>query len=794
MLFVLVTLSTAAVVVFLNHKPNKPKPGTIATTEENMALTNLMNATMGVDNYKGQIKLTSTDGTVDLSGSFSVLDLSNNARADVTISGAAFGKSINLEVKYKSDYIYATYGNFGLKIKAADLTDEEFLNEIIGLVSKFVNTDTNINFDVDKIMQDLAEIKVEDTKDGHKLSFSLTGLGDVVILTDADYLPVYIDAPAINLLGKTFNIYVEGQHGAAAEVMVSENEEQNYIDVSASKEMITGIIKTIKQTPFTVVGQVNLLGQPINVSFIVDSETNISGSLTLGGATNINIDLVFFDGEVFVNACGAKLKGSLNELIYLFGAYFDADINALLSSLSLGKTSMSIAGVDFNFTLENGYLSSASFEHALANGTLAIANTLPAKVKKPVGYENVLTFTQAKAIVESYTSIINSDKISFSANGSISNNPLNFGVNGFIKLNKSGVEGAFVGGSALGKSVCAWYRDQKAYISFESNRICFTTQFASEVIEKIITIVGGTMPNIKTDVLINMALGEVESLSIDNDGTITLTLFSGITAELRTKSNCKEFKVVGKFHGIPVDCTFVLYNLTTKYEGSYNTLRPDVYEDVSAYSNIVEAFVNTVADGKTEFEGSIDINLLGLIKYQIGISFEVTRDGKDFSFVLKLTNLPSTALITKTTILKHASQSVVLSYSNGKLSAKRYGQKKKGSDLLFQKTYKLQEITTNDIFDIFGIGGTFGSKVKEAVEAAKNNTKQTLVRKNINSLVKLNHIQNGIFVELCNSALPDALVLANVSIKTQNGRLSTISANLATEGYYVIVNAYLNRV
>ena len=779
MLFVLVAATTAGVVVFLNRKPKTSNIASVVTTEEEPSvLSSVVGASMSIENYKGKLNISSTDKTINLSGRFSVLDIATSPSAELSISGKLFGEDVNVRVKYKNDYIYLKYNNFGCKILAADLTDSAFINEIVEVVSMFVDTaGAGIDFDIDSILAALADIKEEETRNGYKIELSLPGIGDAVVETDKDYIPLNIEASNISLFGKNINLQISGQKDTASAVVVSSSEQNDYIDISAAKNMIVCIAKSVKNLPAKVDGELFLFGQKVDFSATVDNKFNIKLNAKY---LNLNVELFYVNGSLYADVCGLKLKGTIAELIELCGTYSQIDVTKFLSELNLSGSGLTIAGIETSFEFDGGCVSNVAIDSAFASGILNFTYSEEGNVSQPNGYAAAMTFARAKTIVKSYVDLLKSNSFSLKAEGSASD--INFNVSAYLKLNDRAIEDLYVGGKILNRSVYAYYKDNTAYISSEGIKVKFSNAFISDIWSYVSTLVNTDMPKID----ISTVVGEqLKSLYLDANANISLELACGLEIDITNGTDEKYITVRGNAFGTDFNCNITLYSDGEALRLALDVLRPELYSDISDLSKTLTSAANTLLSENSVFKGSLTIDALDIAKLNIGVEIELDEITNDGCIKINLTNLPATCLITSTTKFKYSSQSVEIVVKGEKLAAKRFGVKSDSRTKLFERTYALKDLSADDIFDILGIGGMFGGAIRSSASSGGNGSTQN----NILDMISIYRTQNGLLGDI-NTSNISGLKLAKFWFGTDNDEINTINALVLTDKS--LVRVYLN--
>ena len=790
-LFIVVALTTAAGVVVFNKTPQANNNSFVLETAEPTALSSVMSAAMNIDSYTGSLKIYSTDKTIDVVGSFTLSDLSQNPKANVFLEGQAFGKSFVVNIKYIDEYIYVLYNNaLGLKVAAKDLTDKQFIDEIVGIASNFIKTDSVIDFDTDKILASLNDVEEKETEKGFSISISLPDIGEFIVETDKDYIPTSVTGSNIKLFGKTISLDIHGSQGAISSITTSNVEENDYIDVSSAKSMLSGVIKTLKQMPFVLSGKIVVFGQSIDLSVFVDNNLNMVADVSYA---NISAKLTYFNDYIYADICGAKLIGTFDELMELFGAYSGVDVERILSELSIRDSGFTVAGVKVDFEFFNNYITKIQFAHNVCSGEFNVQYLAPCHVASPSGYRNAITFTRATEIINSYINIFESNKVSFKVSGSLNyKTEIPFSLACYINHNDLQLENAFLGGSFLEKSLYVYYKDEMAYVSYQNNKVKFSDAFAKNIFAYVRSLFDVELPEIN---YLELAKEQLQSLEISYDATtINIVLECGLTVDIFSKTNKKEIVIKGNAFGCQFDCLVELFDKGNHFESAFNTLTTFQYTDISGLDSVATSVASTVLSENSKYKGTLTLNLLGVVGYEIGVEVEINNLTKDYEVAISLTNLPTTALVTDTTTLNFSSQRLEIVAKQNTLFVKRYAKGLfTGKEYVrLDKTYTITDLNVDSVFEMFGIGGIFGGKIKDAAKNASSSQKPT--SSNILSYVKLFKLNNGLLVSLSESVLPSSLEYIYGWVETSNNQLSSIHANGATKEGTVSFSLNLQKV
>ena len=288
-----------------------------------------------------------------------------------------------------------------------------------------------------------------------------------------------------------------------------------------------------------------------------------------------------------------------------------------------------------------------------------------------------------------------------------------------------------------------------------------------------------------------VAKQQISKLEIDKGGNIHIVLECGLSVEIMAQGENKLVVLKGKIVDVDIDASLAIYKKGNYFELAYKMLRPELYTDISSMSSTIKSVANTLTSASSCFKGDVSVDLIGMIKLKIGVELEIGDVTKGLNIKLKLSNLPSTCLVTDTTAFKYKSQRMELEFVGDSVTVKRYGVKKKSEDLRFNKTYNISSLSTNDIFDMFGIGGMFGGKIRKTANSAGSSSATT---SNISEIISLLKIQNGLLAQLNSSLLPSALKMAKVWFDTANEQINSINAFVLTQKSLVRVSMCLKKV
>lgn len=779
LLFVMVTLSTAAVIVFLNRQPSPETSKTSAVSERDMALTNIMNATMSIENYDGKFALASTDGTIDISGRFSVLSLAQNPSAKVVVSGVVLGQNVEIVVKYKSDWIYATYNGFSFKVASNDIAElGEILLDLIG-------DNSNSSLDVDAILAELSNLKLTNLDNGYNIQISLPNIGDVEIVTNKDYLPLSVSAPSLTLMGKQFSLSLSGVVGSASQVTITADERGNCINVSESKQLITSTINSLKYFPIALNGELSLLGSKIQVDALVDSQTNFRGTLTL---KNIVVEFVSYNKKVYVNVCGTKLVGTMQQLVDIVSKYVTSDLESLLKTLKLSNTNISLGGMNLVFDTTGDFLNSVTIDHKLVSGTLNIKNTPVDDLKQPTGYEKALTISQMESIILPYTELADATEFSFIFSGDWNN--IDFNLNGYLNLINNNIDRFYVGNTVMNKTFHMWNTDGMSYFNFGNEKVKFSNTFAKSMFDYLTAKFGRNLPQNVS--IVDLIASQIVSVETEKNGNIHVSLECGLALDIQNVSEGYNIVVKGPIENKQLSATVLVFKESAKNKRiATQYLYKHTYTDLSEYDDVAKAAVDTFTMPKTTFEGKMRVKgPFGVTNWlNLDIRIETSYQNGKLSFVAVITNLPTTCFITDTTAFKYKSQKAIISYSNGTVSVVRYGIKgsRNKEELRLSKSYKLTDISVGIINDIVGFGGMLGNTILSELNSSANQVSNA----SFTSLASLKKIDNGLAIGLSTSKLSKQLSDTNISIAVDNGKIAGLFVNL-TAALKVEVNLTRN--
>lgn len=771
LLFVMVTLSTAAVIVFLNRQPNVnlvKKP----TTQEDMTITNIMNATMSLDNYRATLEAQSSDKDIDLSGYISVLDLTGVPSADIYISGKFLDQPITIRAKYKNEWIYASINNFGLKIKSGDVA------EIFEIVSTLLTKDSSGDgFSLDSILSSLENMKVDKKQDSYNVSLKMPNIGDISLVADKDYIPSIIKSENITVLGKNINFSLNGKRGAAGSVSLTSSEQKDYIDLSSSKEMIIGIANTLGGSPMVVEGSVNVFGQNADLSFIMDKNANIYGTLSLN---NINVEIYYYNKELFIDACGTKIRCDLDDVFDILAPYFKLDLNELLKQFNISKNTLCVAGMDFNFDVKNNYISGVQFSHKLVSGSLTVSNTLPVMVNAPTGYESALTSSEVVNVLNKYAYLLEENEFSFAINGNFGAAKLN--LNGYLTRSDDKLGRIYIGDRINSLPIHFWNVNNMSYLLADGLKVKFNNTFSSNMLNYVSDKFGLEMPDLNQ--IVEILSKMVQSLDVQKDGKICATLEGGLVVELEEKADCVFLKIDGNYLNEEVNISISLYNNSSLNKTLYYSLMPSGYTDMSSYDNLAQSAINTLTNSHNVFVGNVSIKALDIIKINIGIKLETWFVNNKFEFKLTLDNLPTTEIFTDAALCKYKSQKSVLTYKDGKLHLVRTAKTISNKEVVrLDRNYTLKDISMNMLIDILGLGGWMEDTIKDMFNGIGQGGGTTF---SPNTLFALEKVDSGFAAALKTSLLAKELSDTNLTLITKNNQIDTISCNLKASVWAII--------
>ena len=775
LLFVVVALSTAAVIVFLNKQPNFGETE-IPVVEQDMTLTNIMNATMNIDNYYGELELSNTSKTIDISGNVSLIDLAGKPSGQIVLNGKVNGADVRVRAKYKNNMIYASINNFGVQVAAGDLVELfEFATTVLP------TGDTSILLDVDALLADLQSMQVTESENDISLALTLTGVGDVSLVANKDYLPISVSAKNIQLLGETFNLSFKGEQGKANAITVTTAESTSYINLSESKNLIKGLVNTAVNAPIILDGQVEIFGQTVFANILVDKQLNAKGTISL---SNLSVDVLFFDEKLYLDVCGAKIVCSLDEMLELAAPYFNVDIEELLATLKLSKTSLSISDFKCDFGVDGDYVTSVNFSNELLNGQFSLTNTLPLSISKPEGFDEAISAKQVLEVVNEYYPLLTQNEFSLSIDGSFSN--LAFDLNGYAKLDNNQIKQLYVGNKINSSTFHLWNDGKKSYVMFDTVKVKFDNAFATDMFEYAKDKFGIEMMTI--DELLDLMTGELKSLQIEADGRICVGLKSGVFVEVYQSADDVYVKLNAQIAGETLDATVCVHQNNSKNKSIFGTLSPMAYQDLSGYASCAQDAIDTLINGHNKFSGSLVVTgPNGKCKFiEVSVELETWFNNGALEFALKLDNLPASSLISGLPLFKYDHQTAYVTYRNGVISVKRTASNKKTTDVLLEKTYRMEELSLGVVEDLIGLDGLLGKYISKNLDKAPEQQAQL----DFSKFVVLESVDNGLAAKLKTSTFAKQLSDASVLVKTANGFIDQMSVSLNA---WVNINLNLKR-
>ena len=784
LLFIVVTLSTATVVVFMNKQPNVVKNEPVISEQE-MTLTNIMNATMTMENYYASFILKSDDNDIDLSGAISILDLAGTPSANCKIKGNLLSKEVNISIKYKDSVIYFNYNGFGIKVLSGDVV------EIFEIVYSLISDQTSkIDFNIESLLSNLEKVQIEETAENYNLSIEIPSVGPVNIKANKNYLPIWIEANEISLFGKNLQFSLNAHPGKASSVSLSYAEQNDYINLSNSKNLIKSIINTFTKSTTILEGYLDFFGVSIGTYIFIDKDFNVKAKLTLG---NLLVELYYYDKYIYINALGTKIKCELSELLELAGTYFNIDgiFNDL--NLDLSETNFSISGFSFDFVVEDNHIRQIKMSQTddslkdPISGVFNVSNFFTSSIVPPQNYEDAFTVNEIKDLLYSYLEILQSDEYSFIANGNLEE--LNFDLNGYILMNNQSLKRVFFGGKISNNLLNVWYKNGYTYVASEIVRVKFNNAFSSNMLNYLSTVFNIQIPTeVNLTDIVDLLSGELEILNIEKDGTIYLKLKTGIELTINKSSDSTTIKIVGSMYGKSLNTSICLFKETDKNKIYTNMLLENVYEDFSDYADESQAVLNTLMNDYNLFSGELIVrglcNIADWVK--LGIKIETWYKNGKLEFCIEISNFPTTCIFTDTSVFNYKKQSIRIFYKDGNLNVKRIGIKTFGGDeeLRFEKNYKLKDLSVSSFYEIFGFGGIMGNKIKKMLDSASEKVFD------LNELLSLKKVDNQLTVSVQASKLMKQIKEFIVSLKINEGVFSGASGQIDF-GFHVDFNIQL---
>lgn len=302
--------------------------------EEENALTKIVNKIMETENgnieanfvieteSSGEIQINScisfktsqTEEGIVEAGAFDLNGLKVSAKGEVIFDGSL----INFDITYLNNYVYADIA--GIKVK---LATDNFLEDIssimnLGIFDKFgmkislpkISLDS---FDTSLLMELSRSIQEEEYEDGKKVSLDLFGMGEVQILTDAEYAIKSIKIEEINVEGVKVKADIGTElNTTILPIKVPDNTEE-LVDISKFNNIIVAFDKFLDKGYIS--GQFNFeaYGEDVCVDYAID----------FGDKSNIRayLNTTIFSKEFYAVYNENKLFVSYDECKY----YFDVD-------------------------------------------------------------------------------------------------------------------------------------------------------------------------------------------------------------------------------------------------------------------------------------------------------------------------------------------------------------------------------------------------------------------------------------------------------------------------------------
>ena len=271
--------------------------------EEENALTKIVNKIMETENgnieanfvieteSSGEIQINScisfktsqTEEGIVEAGAFDLNGLKLSAKGEAIFDGSL----INFDITYLNNYVYADIA--GIKVK---LATDNFLEDVssimnLGIFDKFgmnislpeISLDS---FDTSLLMELSRSIQEEEYEDGKKVSLDLFGMGEVQILTDAEYAIKSIKIKEINVKGVKVKADIGTElNTTILPIKVPDNAEE-LVDISKFNSVFVAFDKLLNKDYIS--GQFNFeaYGEVVCVDYAVDfgDKSNIRAYLS----------------------------------------------------------------------------------------------------------------------------------------------------------------------------------------------------------------------------------------------------------------------------------------------------------------------------------------------------------------------------------------------------------------------------------------------------------------------------------------------------------------------------------
>ena len=513
-------------------------------------------------------------------------------------------------------------------------------------------------------------------------------------------------------------------------------------------------------------GNINLLGYNFDITILVNTIKNIYITLS---HENYTIKVIIKDSTVTISFLDNVISDSLENFISLISKYNILNSNAIDIKISENRINIGENSV-IEFNVDNNTFSTISLN--INDYNLFLDKT-----------ENLKTFTiytsssslkasdfdKTISLFNNYTKSLS--KFSFDLNMSIGKNKIS--AKTYLNLDDFIVKEIFLNGKINNEDATIISQNNDCYISFLNNNIKLS-RIDSNEFSKILTNklnLSNLDDGFSSQQIINLLKENLKTLKITKE-KCTITLQNNITVNITLNSNEPTIQI----DNLTIGNTKCALKITVKSNNElYKSIKDDVnfddYTDIGSPDKFINAIVNTLSN-EIKLSGNININLLNINLSNIKIDANFALKNGKIEAKIKLSNIPTFASVTDVNAILYKYQYTNIEIYGEYIRIHRYAVRRINNkeDLKTSSVYKLKNLTSNVLVDIFGFDNTIMKTV--------NSTSSNIDQNEIFTLNNLKILEDNLSLSLETSKINNNLSDFNIVVKYNESNITNIDASM----------------
>ncbi len=783
-LFIIVFAGSTGAVLYSKYanykKELKNNPQTEILVDANMSqeqtvLNGLIQKITTAESLGGTITISSTDkkALVNCDVNYKMMQ-DGNIKLTASINGKYNGSNLELDVVYQNNTAYINIAGTKVSIK----TDEIF--ELLqNLLNNQTNSDLSGVLNTDVLLQAVNGMQTIKQQNGCELiKLTVPNLCTLQVLAMADGTPISATINNLKVANQNFNITAKFSNKAD---LGYNTPLSSYTPLSITQDTVniaTNVVNIAKNFEgIALKGNITLKNLPnIGVTLFIDKNYNIKAVLD---AKSLTATIYYINNEFYLDFMETQIKLNATEL-------FDFLNNTLKIPVS-SNTKFGI--INNTIVFNNNTLTFNVSEHNIlsahlkADGMSIDLNALNfvGVVETPNVTYNPVTITELKNLYNRIYNLATANSYTFQIDAKV--NGASIFAQCYLQTlpGFEGVEKFAVSGTLNNNKIGVYYLNNVYYVNINDIKARFNSECATELLNFISSktsasfIDGFDIAEFIKTYAINLDYNGGESFAINtNVGSAKLVVRS-----TRTDITLNNLKIAG----------VTINGSATAYIGEKVNLFNGIgalsgYKNLSNTSTLVNAVSNTLNKTGRTMSGSISFHFKDFNIWDVNIAVTPIKTNGQIGLQIRLSNLPTTSLVTIYNPLIHTNSACTLTITTNQLKVVHTVYNKWSNSTItdVNKTYALNNLSINILKEVLGLDNNLFKLINKQNTGSASSIP-------VGELFKgLQIANNQLSYNLRTGLTVMGIDTFNVKMKYSNNLITSLWAGIAINNFTMVLN------